>query len=81
MSRCLPKIGRHYFDFHPGAVLENGATLEGGAVFFLYSATGGAELRTIKWLQGWSRFGFTFFLSVGYFITFFCFMVKRCTTM
>ncbi len=34
--------------------MENGATLEGGA-----------ELRTMKWLQGWSRFGSTFFLSVA----------------
>ena len=42
---------------HPGAVLENGATLEGGA-------SGGAELRTMKRLQGWSRFGSTFFLNV-----------------
>ncbi len=25
------------------------------------SARGGAELRTMKWLQGWSRFGSTFF--------------------
>ena len=31
------------------------------------SATGGAELRTMKWLQGWSRFGSTFFLSVSIF--------------
>ncbi len=30
----------------------------------LAGATGRAELRTIKWLQGWSRFGYTFFLSV-----------------
>ena len=29
------------------------------------SAMGGAELRTMKRLQGWSRFGSTFFLSVG----------------
>ncbi len=44
---------------HPGAVLENGATLEGGA-------RGGAELCTVKQLQGWSRFGSTFFLSDMY---------------
>ncbi len=29
------------------------------------SARGGAELRTIKWLQGWSRVCSTFFLSNG----------------
>ena len=41
--------------FHPGAVLENGATSEGGGVFSLnnhvwhqHSARGGAELRTMK---------------------------------
>ncbi len=27
------------------------------------SVMGGAELRTMKWLQGWSRFGSTFFLG------------------
>ena len=45
----------------PGTVLENGATLEGGAVLSLNSATGGAELCTVKRFQGWSRFCSTFF--------------------
>ena len=31
------------------------------------SARGGAGLRTIKRLQGWNRFGSTFFLSAIYF--------------
>ncbi len=47
---------------HPGAILENGATSEGGAVFSLKGVTRvGAELRTMKRVQGWSRFGSTFF--------------------
>ncbi len=46
---------------HPGAILENGATLEDGALFpFEGGAMSGAELRTMKQLQGWSRFGSTF---------------------
>ena len=65
---------------YPGAVLENGATWEGGAVFSLIitsrkkqlhlwrwrqnSARAGAELRTMKRLQGWSCLGSTFFFSV-----------------
>ncbi len=56
---------------NPRAVLENCATLEGGVIFSLRprkkmtcqnSAMVGAELRTMKRLQGWSRFGSTFFL-------------------
>ncbi len=46
---------------HLGAVLEIGATSEGGAVFSQSSATGGAELHTMKRLQGWSHFGSTIF--------------------
>ncbi len=55
--------GRNLFGaFHcekSGAGLEYGVTLQGGVVFFLHSAkiaTSGAELCTMKWLQGWSRF-------------------------
>ncbi len=59
--------------FHPRAILENGTTLEGGAVFSLNSSTfvGGTKivpgvelstmLRTMKRLQWCSRFGPTFF--------------------
>ena len=69
---------------HPGAVLENGATLEVGAIFFLIimfrkkmaplsevtprvwcnpDPNRGLYSLTMKRLQGWSRFGSTFFLS------------------
>ncbi len=54
---------------HPGAVLENGATSEGGAVFFLNMIIKGktappSEVAPFsKTAPGWSRFGSTFFLS------------------
>ncbi len=51
---------------HPGAILENGATSEDGAVFSVIRIcknTGGAELHIMKRLQEWSHFGSTFFLS------------------
>ncbi len=71
----IVKIGSLFMFFRGELVfffmimLENGATLEGGAVFpliimFQNSAVDGAELRTRKRLQGWSHFGSTFFLSV-----------------
>ncbi len=43
--------------------MENGALLEGGAVFFQNSFTRGAELRTSKHLPKGSYFGSLFFLS------------------
>ncbi len=51
---------------HLGAVFEN---CEGWSRFFLNnSAAGGAELHTMKRLQGWSHFGSTFFLSADIFL-------------